>query len=140
MRPSDYKTKQKQAILNLLKENCKRHMTAADIIDRIKNSENGIGTATVYRYLDKLVAKGVIRKYVIDDKAGACYQYIENNESCSEHFHLKCIECGKLFHLDCSHLKSISEHIRSDHGFLVDNSRTVFYGLCEKCSSCASER
>lgn len=133
MRPTDYKTRQKEAILSFFKENSNRHLTAADIINQINSTGENIGTATVYRYLDRLVEKGTIRKYFVDEKLGACYQYNEDNRECGHHFHLKCIECGKLIHLDCSHLQSISDHIFSEHDFVIDNSRTVFYGRCKNC-------
>lgn len=133
MRPTDYKTKQKETILSFFLKNKDRHLTAAEIVRHINESGENVGTATVYRYLDKLVSNGIIRKYFLDDKSGACYQYIEKNENCHEHFHLKCIVCGELLHIDCSHLKSISEHVFSHHEFRVDNSRTVLYGRCKNC-------
>ncbi|MGN0613875.1 MAG: Fur family transcriptional regulator [Porcipelethomonas sp.] len=133
MRPTDYKTRQKEIILNLFKENKDRHLTAAEIVNHINSSTEKIGTATVYRYLDKLVSSGVIRKYFLDDKSSACYQYIEENEECHEHFHLKCLECGALIHIDCDYMKSLGEHILSGHGFKIDNSRTVLYGRCKNC-------
>lgn len=133
MRPTAYKTKQKEIILNFFLENKERHLTASEIIKHINNNGENVGAATVYRYLDKLVSRGLIRKYFLDDKTGACYQYIEPDENCFEHFHLKCIECGTLIHIDCSYLQSLDEHILSHHGFKVDNSRTVLYGRCKNC-------
>ena len=59
---------------------------------------------------------------------------IENSDECLEHFHLKCIECGKLIHIDCNYMKSLDEHILQHHGFKVDNSRTVLYGICNSCN------
>lgn len=133
VRPSDYKTKQKEIILNIFINNKNKHLTATDIIKYLNDNGNGIGSATVYRYLDKLVSKGIIRKYILDDKVGACYQYIENNNECTEHFHLKCTECGALYHIDCSYMQSLNEHILTHHGFKVNNARTVLYGRCKNC-------
>ena len=133
MRPSDYKTKQKEKILNFLKENSDKHVTAAEIISFLNDTNESVGSATVYRYLDKLVSSSVVRKFYLDEKTGACYQYVENNEECHEHFHLKCVECGRLIHIDCSYMKSLNAHIFEHHGFKVDNSKTVLYGKCEDC-------
>lgn len=134
MRPSDYKTKQKEIILNFFIKNKNHHLTASDIINYLHIHDKNVGSATVYRCLDKLVSKGMIRKYILDDRSGACYQYIENSDECLEHFHLKCIECGKLIHIDCNYMKSLDEHILQHHGFKVDNSRTVLYGICNSCN------
>lgn len=133
MRPSDYKTKQKEIILNFFIENKNKHLTASDIVKYINSNEETVGMTTVYRYLDKLVSAGIIRKYFLDDKSGACYQYIDDNSKCHEHFHLKCIQCGALFHIDCSYMQSLDEHIMEHHGFKIDNSRTVLYGICKYC-------
>ena len=46
---------------------------------------------------------------------------------------MKCVACGKLEHLSCSHLDGIGEHVAREHGFLIDSSRTVFYGICKEC-------
>ncbi|MBQ3566903.1 MAG: transcriptional repressor [Oscillospiraceae bacterium] len=133
LRPTDYKTKQKEIILNMFLENKDKHLTAAEIVSYINSNNYNIGTATVYRYLDRLVSNGIIRKYFLDDKSSACYQYIDPEKKCREHFHLKCIECGELMHLDCSYMQAIGDHILAEHGFTVDNSRTVLYGRCKNC-------
>ena len=133
MRSTDYKTKQKELILNFFIENKDKHLTAAQVVRHLNTRDENVSTTTVYRCLEKLVKNGCVRKYFLDDKSGACYQYIEDNKCCHEHFHLKCIECGKLLHLDCNHMQSLNEHILHHHGFLVDNSRTVLYGICDKC-------
>lgn len=127
---SDYKTKQKAALLDLFTENGSRHITAAEIVEKLSENGTKIGTATVYRHLDKLVSDGFLKKYITD--SGACYQY--GGDCDGNHFHLKCTVCGTLFHVDCDFLESLSPHILEHHKFKVDNTRTVMYGTCEKCS------
>ncbi|MBP0966013.1 MAG: transcriptional repressor, partial [Oscillospiraceae bacterium] len=94
------------------------------------------GAATIYRQLEKLEQDGLVRRYTLDDRGSACWQYggAEAKEgTCRSHFHLKCTECGSLIHLDCGHLHEIAHHVEADHGFYIDPSRTVFYGICAKC-------
>lgn len=83
----------------------------------------------------KLEAQGLVRRYSLDDRGSACWQYTGGAEEseCGAHFHLKCLRCGELYHLDCDHLQEIADHVRKDHGFAIDPSRTVFYGVCEAC-------
>ena len=45
----------------------------------------------------------------------------------------KCEGCGAIFHMDCSHLGELYEHLLQGHGFAINPRRTMFYGLCEKC-------
>lgn len=127
---ADYKTKQRELILDYLKNSGRPHVSAGDIAAHLR--ENGaVGVATVYRQLDKMVEAGLVRKYSLD--GGACYQYVGADEGCHEHFHLKCLGCGALIHVDCDFLQGLAPHILEHHGFEVDNRRTVMYGLCKEC-------
>ena len=130
---SKYNTKQRQNILNYLKENVQKHITAEEIIEHFKKQENPISKSTVYRYLDNLVSENIIRKYISQERACACFQYIENQESCNKHYHMKCIKCGALFHLDCEEISKLEEHIFKNHNFKLDICKTVLYGICKEC-------
>lgn len=126
--PRSYNTKQKDEIIAAVRERGDGHFTAEEICLSLK--ENGVGLSTVYRHLDRLVKDGVLRKYVSGAGESACYQLLGG---CGEHFHLKCVVCGKLEHLSCSHLDGIRHHVLEEHGFSVDPGRTVFYGVCAAC-------
>lgn len=128
-----YNTRQKEILLKFLRENSSEHITVQKICNFMNNAGTPMGTATVYRQLDRLVEQGFVRKYLLDGRSGACYQYTGNNSECCEHYHLKCTSCGKLIHLDCGFLNDINSHILEHHGFVVDNSKTVFYGQCCDC-------
>lgn len=135
----EYKTKQKELLLECLTENKDVHLTAADILTHLRDKGHSLGVSTVYRQLDKLVAAGVVRKFIIDETSSACYQYAGTSEECCEHFHLKCNVCGKLIHVDCSLMKKIAEHMQNSHGFSVDTTKTLLYGVCRECSGSQSD-
>ncbi|MDF2822034.1 MAG: transcriptional repressor [Clostridiales bacterium] len=128
-----YKTKQKEYILSYLEQNREKHLTVDNMIDFLKQNDTPVGKSTVYRYLDVLVNKGIVRKYIVEEGKSSCYQYINDGHACKEHFHLKCNDCGKLFHVECERLEGINNHILEHHKFEIDNSKTVYYGTCEKC-------
>lgn len=138
-RDTGYNTRQKENLLAFLVRSKDRHINVQEISAYLAAEGTPMGTATIYRQLDKLVELGIVRKYILDSKTGACYQYIENENGCHEHYHLKCTVCGKLFHTDCGHLSGVSRHICEHHGFTVDSSQTVFYGKCAECSKAAAE-
>ena len=133
----EYSTKQKSLVLDYLRENS-AHVTVADIVSGLKLQGVSIGTATVYRALERLCQSGEVRKFVIDEKSGACYQYARGSE-CANHFHLKCIGCGKLIHLSCDFLAEMEKHIYRDHAFTVSSGKTVIYGTCSDCSEGRNE-
>lgn len=127
MQQKSYHTRQRERILSYLKEQRDRHLSAEEILEHC-----GIGKSTVYRCLEKLAAEGMVRKYHLAGGSGACWQYAVS-EGCAEHFHLKCVGCGGLVHLQCGTMDGVSAHIEREHGFLVDHTKTVLYGLCPAC-------
>lgn len=133
MENSGYKTKQREAILSYLKKCGGRHITIDDVLEYLKMSGEKVGRTTIYRYMEKLAQQGILRKYFIEEGAGACYQYVDEEKKCQEHFHLKCLQCGKLLHVECESMNNIEQHILEQHKFAIDNTKTVFYGLCEDC-------
>jgi len=132
MADTGYRTKQRQAILDYMIAHAAEHVTVEEVFDALKASGESVGKTTVYRHIEKLVAAGSVRKYHIEGGTSACYQY-HNSEACGEHFHLKCISCGKLVHLDCEFMHGIDAHIFEHHGFRIDNTQTVLYGVCKQC-------
>lgn len=139
MQIKGYNTKQKTIIIDMLKNNKDRHLTADEMLKILDEMHSPVGKATLYRFLDVLVSTGDLRKYINLDGEKACYQYIEEGE-CHSHYHLKCIECGELIHMDCNHLDKIQAHVLEEHGFDVDPARIVLYGTCSKCREGFNEK
>lgn len=131
---TSYRTRQRDQILDCLIRNKDRHITADEIMSELNKEKSPVGKTTVYRYLDRLVSRGCVRRYFIEGGKSACYQYMEQNSVCSKHFHLKCVECGQLFHLECDYMGEMDSHIRDHHDFCVDHSKTVLYGQCGGCA------
>ena len=106
-----YRTRQRESIWNFLQENKDRHVMVDDVVDYLKSQGNGVGKSTVYRYLEKLVEEGKVRKYFLEEGAGACFQLAGGDENCCKHYHLKCVRCGALLHVECSFLDQVHAHI-----------------------------
>lgn len=124
-----YKTKQRELIAGFFKDNTDRQFSINDISDMFSES---IGKSTVYREVSRLVEEGFVRKYP-DSDGYFWYQYA--GEHCHEHFHLRCISCGRIVHLDCHLMNDVCRHINSEHDFEIDMSRTMLYGVCGKCKA-----
>ncbi len=127
MKEKTYHTKQKDILLQVFIDNPHKCFSSREII---QNEEISLGEATIYRLLSQFVKEGLLRKFN-GGKAGSLYQY--NKCGGHTHFHMKCLECGELYHIDCPMLKDAQEHIAHDHNFIVDNTNTTFYGYCKEC-------
>ncbi|MDR0999785.1 MAG: transcriptional repressor [Clostridiales bacterium] len=130
-RPGVYTTRQGEAILAFLSSCQGAHVTAAQVAEHFNDISEPIGRTTVYRRLEKLVAEGMARKYIIDESKAACYQYVDEPQQ--GHYHLKCEVCGEVFHLCCNLLDEVADHIYDEHDFKVNEFKTVFYGVCADC-------
>lgn len=128
-----YKTKQKEMILSYFKDNANHHVTADDILYHLKSSGLNVGQATVYRCIKNLVEEGVVIKYSFMDGLSSCYQYIGENNEDNCIYHMICSGCGKVEHLSCGFLDKLSEHIKNEHNFNMDSSKSVIYGKCKSC-------
>lgn len=132
-RPTSYNTKQSEAILSYIASLNGAHVTVGQIAEHFEGMGISVGLTTIYRHLEKLVDRGVVRRYA-PEGTGACYQYMERHDDCGEHFHLKCESCGDLLHLKCDRLDDVKQHISDEHAFLINTMKVVLYGKCEKCT------
>ncbi|NLU24838.1 MAG: transcriptional repressor [Clostridiales bacterium] len=126
-----YNTKQQKAVLSCLEKGRGASVTACELMERLRGEGFPVGLTTVYRQLEKLEMQGLIHRITTDE--GSFYQYCDHPEQ-GDCFLLKCERCGRLEHLDCSHLKSLYDHLAEEHRFIINPRKTLFYGLCEICS------
>ncbi len=126
-------TKQKTLILNCLRENRLKHLTADEIIEMLKQRKTPVARATVYRYLSALEESGDVLKYNIHDATCACYHFIGDKDECHEHYHMLCLDCTKVIHFENKELKELFENNFFSEDFVIEGTKTVFYGKCKKC-------
>ncbi len=131
-----YTTRQRKAVLDCLAERADAPVSASAIVERLRERGERIGTATVYRQLERLERQGHIHKAVTEE--GAFYRYCEH-ESSGGCFLMKCERCGRIEHVDCEQLEPLYEHLEWEHGFAVDPRRTMLYGTCARCLKQARE-
>ena len=127
---STYITKQQRAVLSCIEQCPGSRATAMALTEELHRQGQPVGLSTVYRQLENLSRQGLVHKIVTDN--GACYQYCDGR-SHKDCFLLQCEKCGAIYHMDCSHLGELYDHLLTGHGFAINPRRTVFYGLCRKC-------
>lgn len=132
---ANYKTQQGDMIKEYMQKRAGEHVTANEIMFYFQQLDIEIGMTTIYRHLNKLVKQGLVKKFYIDDRSAACFEYAKDGceKNTTQYFHLKCIECDSLIHFKCQEILDWQKHIEQEHGFEIDSERTVFYGICPKC-------
>ena len=128
-----YHTRQKDSILALLQEQEEQFLTVDEIRLRLTQDGISVGQSTVYRTVERLVADGVVSKVPSVGRSSARYCYVGRPETAA-HGKLVCLQCGATRPLECHMLDELSQHLEGAHGFRIEPSRTVLYGLCAKCA------
>lgn len=129
---SEYNTKQKQILIDHLKNNPQKQFTIQQIAEEIC-AKSKIGKSTVYRLVSKLTDDGVIMRYMNDSNNKVVYQYVDLSKGCHHHFHLKCSDCGKTVHLENNDEEAAILNILSKNEFSMSENKTMLFGKCRNC-------
>ena len=132
---SGYHTRQREMIVACLKEHRTQHVTVDSIMAYLKAQGAAVGQTTVYRNLDKLTREGLVVKYAGAEGQAACFQFLDCDCDQAVHYHLICVDCGQMIHLQCEYMDELTAHVLEHHQFSIDRYKTVIYGLCNQCAS-----
>jgi Fur family transcriptional regulator, peroxide stress response regulator len=124
----DRTSKQKEAIIRVIKETC-THPDAEWIYERVKREIPNISLGTVYRNLKNLKEEGVIKEVCV---SGEMSHY---DGKTNGHYHFRCDRCGLIVDLDESFDRAIEERVARKTGFKVTHHTMNLGGLCLKCGS-----
>ncbi|HVE99577.1 MAG TPA: transcriptional repressor [Mycobacteriales bacterium] len=119
-------TPQRRAVLDVLQASAD-HPTAQDVFSRVSRAMPGIGFATVYRALGRLVETGQARELSLGDSAA---RYDAN---VIDHDHLVCDECGRAVDLDPALTARVLDQVAAASGFAVSGYDLQFRGQCPQC-------
>ena len=135
---SSYHTEQKKLLLEYLNAHKDNSLTIDEISEGISKAAVKTtavpGKSTVYRLINKLLEEGKVKKFSRTGTRQAAYQLVEGAR-CASHLHLKCTECGKLFHMKEQLSDELIKKISSDQSFTVSQAETVLYGKCRFCNT-----
>ena len=111
-----------------------RELSSRDVI---LYTHDLMGEATVYRLLKKMTEDGILQRSQNKDGIST---YRLTDDGCGCRFHLHCVSCGRVFHMDCDAMKDAERHIMAEHGFLPAEKTTVIEGMCGVCRGKASHQ
>ena len=104
-------TKQREIILQTI--TCSNdHPTMNEIMEKVKEKDEGIGQATIYRNVNKLVASGKVRKLPISlDNVRYDNNYVNDKE-----------------------------RLEKEYSFKISGVSTIYEGVCANCQSNIEKR
>ncbi|MDP9101602.1 MAG: transcriptional repressor [Actinomycetota bacterium] len=122
-------TPHRQAVLAVLTA-APDHPTAAEVLDRVRRVAPGIGAATVYRALGRLVENGQALELKLDGAAAARY-----DANTHRHDHLVCDSCGAAVDIDAAMPSRLARAVAGSTGYAVASYDLTFHGRCPACQT-----
>lgn len=105
------------------------HLSAEDVARAVRARGANVGTATVYRTLDVLVASGL----VVERDFGEGFRRFESARDIPHHEHLLCTVCAGVTEFRDERLERITTLHAEAHGYARQRHRLVIYGVCATC-------
>ena len=123
------KTDTRTALLDFLAQN-KKPISASEISKKLSNK--GVDRVTVYRMLEAMSKKGLIRRVDTGEREA---QY-EITDTHADHHHIICLECKKVYDFTgCDSEKLITKALKQVKDFKsISHHSFDLFGICNACS------
>ncbi|MBN3943723.1 MAG: Fur family transcriptional regulator [Nostoc sp.] len=120
------RTRSQERIFNLLKT-IKKGISAQDIYVELRNTNQSMGLATVYRSLEALKLEGMVQVRNLAN-GEALYSLAQQDKH-----HLTCLQCGVSIPINQCPVHDLENQLESSHKFKVFYHTLEFFGLCSQC-------
>ncbi|MDZ8189587.1 MAG: Fur family transcriptional regulator [Nostoc sp. ChiSLP02] len=122
------RTRSQDRILNLLKT-IKKGISAQDIYVELRNNNQGMGLATVYRSLEALKLEGMVQVRTLAN-GEALYSLVQQDKH-----HLTCLQCGTSIQINQCPVHDLEDQLEDSHKFKIFYHTLEFFGLCSQCQT-----
>ena len=119
-------TSQRQVILEELRK-VKSHPTTNQIYDMVRKRLPRIGLGTVYRNLDLLSDRGIIKKLEV----GGEQKRFDGD--ISQHYHVRCVKCGCVQDIGVERRADLDENAAACCNYKILDHHVQFNGICGEC-------
>lgn len=102
-------------------------MTADEVYSLLKPNNPNLSLGTVYRNLNMLFENGHINKLHMPNGSDRF------DGELSDHFHIFCSKCGKIFDIDNCLLSDFKDKINDDIGVQLITNQLIINGICKDC-------
>ncbi len=109
-------------ILEILERDSERHMTAEDIYQCLRDANEDVGIATVYRVLTQFESAGLVERHNFD--SGPAVYELDRGE---HHDHMVCTETGKVIEFHNSEIEELQVKIAAENGYQLVGHSLVLY-------------
>jgi Fur family transcriptional regulator, ferric uptake regulator len=120
------RTRSQERILKALMK-LNRSISAQDLYIELRNQEQSMGLATVYRSLEALKLGGDVQARLLPN-GETVYGLIQ-----ADKHHLTCLQCGTSIPIDDCPVHDLEAQLRRSQHFEIYYHTLEFFGLCSPC-------
>lgn len=121
-------TRPRVTVLEVLRDH--PHASADAVAQQVRAAIGTVSTQAVYDVLHALENASLIRRF---EPAGSSARY--ELQAHDNHHHLVCRRCGTITDVECGTGIRPCMDAPDDHGFAVDETEVIYWGLCPECKS-----
>lgn len=115
-------------IMQILESSGDRHMSAEDVFKALRDADEDVGLATVYRVLTQFESAGLVMRHHFEGGHS-----VFEMTSDDHHDHIVCTKCGKVEEFLDEIIESQQEKVAEKLGFEISDHSLYLYGLCPAC-------
>lgn len=120
------RTRSQERIIHLLKT-LNRAVSAQELFVELRQRDQNMGLATVYRALESLKLQGAVQVRTLAT-GESLYSSVQQDQH-----HLTCIHCGRSIVFNECPVHALEEKLEKSHQFKVYYHTLEFFGLCDRC-------
>ena len=109
-------------ILEIFGSSVEKHLSAEDIYNKIRESGDEVGLATVYRVLTQFESAGILMKQNFEDNYSV-YELVSDDH----HDHMVCIDSGEVIEFKNDIIEDEQEKIARELGYEIVDHKLVLY-------------
>lgn len=125
-------TRQRDLILDIFLST-HEHLTVEELYLKVRQSDPGIGQATVYRTMKLLTEAGLAREMILPDGQVRYEHQLEGEH----HDHLICTGCRTIIEFEDETIERLQQEIAQRYGFVLTGHKLQLCGLCPACQQSA---
>jgi Fur family transcriptional regulator, ferric uptake regulator len=115
-------------IMQILEATESRHMSAEDVYKALRDADEDVGLATVYRVLTQFEAAGLVMRHHFEGGHSVFEMMTEDH-----HDHIVCTKCGKVEEFYDEVIEAQQHKQAEKKGFTISDHSLYIYGLCKDC-------
>ena len=122
------RTRSQEKVIETL-QNLKKAISAQDLYIELRNRNQNMGLATVYRSLEALKLQGEVQVRILPN-GESVYSSIHRDRH-----HLTCVNCAVSIPIEECPVHDLEHHLEDSHKFKVYYHTVEFFGLCDDCQN-----